>query len=298
MFRESDRAYIAVDSRFNRSLKSFIASADHAKGGKPGWIYQLVDLDSTCAPVMWHTGIPMGSLPSLALELTSGTTFLANNYAFSNASAQVLATQTRRADLHGPDLQRVHEDVGKFLADKIIDEYGKTMGLVNDANFSHVQGGEFVGKVAAASNVLVLPLMRGGDPMARGVYSRFPSALFIHFYDEKDDVARCNDNLAETLKHMDSRATVSAVVVDSVVNSGKSVERAIKYINQLVESTNPNLAVVIFVLAGVIQKEAAERLPPAYPRARFLALRVSENKYVGKGGTDTGNRLFGTVSID
>lgn len=292
MFHESDRAYIAVDSRFNRSMKSFIA--DFAQGGKPGWIYQLVDLDSTYSPVMWHEGIPIGSLSSLALELKTGTTFLVTNCASANASAQMLATQTRRADLHGPDLQRAHKEAGKFLADKVLDEYGKTMGLLIDDTFMHVQGGKFSGKAAAASNVLVLPLMRGGDPMARGVYSRFPSARFVHFYDDKDDVPGCNDHFAEILKQTDSRATVNIIVVDSVINSGKSIERAIQCIDQLVKSNNPSLNLVIFVLAGVIQKEAAERLPPAYPRARFLALRVSENKYVGKGGTDTGNRLFGT----
>ena len=100
------------------------------------------------------------------------------------------------------------------------------------------------------------------------------------------------------MQRLDSTTTVSIIVVDSVINSGKSIERAIKCIHQLVERVTPSLSVVTYGLAGVIQQEAAERLPLAYPRARFLALRVSENKYVGKGGTDTGNRLFGTSLID
>ena len=29
-----------------------------------------------------------------------------------------------------------------------------------------------------------------------------------------------------------------------------------------------------------------------------VALRKSENKYKGKGGTDTGHRLFGTTKLD
>ena len=30
----------------------------------------------------------------------------------------------------------------------------------------------------------------------------------------------------------------------------------------------------------------------------FLALRVSDNKYTGRGGTDTGHRLFNTPYFD
>ena len=156
MFRESDRAYIAVDSRLNRSMKSFIASADLAKGGKHGWLYQLVDLDSNGSRGKWHEGIPMGSLPSLSEELKSGLTFMVKNYALSNASGLVLASHTRRADLHGPDLQRAHEEAGKFLADKMMDEYGQMMGLVCNASFPHVQGGVFAGKAAAFATVIVV----------------------------------------------------------------------------------------------------------------------------------------------
>ena len=70
------------------------------------------------------------------------------------------------------------------------------------------------------------------------------------------------------------------------------------YVHELAQSVNQSLALAIFVVTGVMQKEAAERLPKAFPKARFLALRVSENKYTGKGGTDTGNRLFGTMSVE
>ena len=52
----------------------------------------------------------------------------------------------------------------------------------------------------------------------------------------------------------------------------------------------------VFVLAGVTQLEASIKLPLEYPRVRFFSLRVSTNKYTGKRGTDTGNRLFGTLS--
>jgi hypothetical protein len=48
------------------------------------------------------------------------------------------------------------------------------------------------------------------------------------------------------------------------------------------------------VLSGVMHEGAAAALPGEFPRARFLTLRVSSNQYSGRGGTDTGNRLFGT----
>jgi uracil phosphoribosyltransferase len=293
MFKESDRAYIAVDNCFNRSMKSFISAyADPSMGGKQGWLHQLVDLDGSQGKL--HGGVPIGSLASLSEELKTGDFHKVKNYATLTTSAEVLATQMRRADLHGPDLQRAHEEVGKFLADKMMDNFGQTMGLVCNAKFSHVQGNDFIGKAPAKSNLLILPLMRGGEPMARGVYSRFPDAIFVHF---DDDDAQRNGLFADALKHLDSTTPVNIIVVDSVINSGQSIERAVVCIRQLAEMANPSLEIVVFVLAGVIQQEAADRLPPAYPRVRFLALRVSENKYVGKGGTDTGNRLFGTSHI-
>ena len=79
------------------------------------------------------------------------------------------------------------------------------------------------------------------------------------------------------------------ILVDSVINRGESIRRCIHTLQEL----RPVLPRV-FVLTGVMQSKASIALPQEFHRVQFLALRVSENQYTGKGGTDTGNRLFGT----
>jgi uracil phosphoribosyltransferase len=80
------------------------------------------------------------------------------------------------------------------------------------------------------------------------------------------------------------------IVVDSVVNHGNSVRRVLHRL----EKSSLGKLVAVYVLSGVMQATAAEALPREFPRTRFLTLRVSSNQYSGRGGTDTGNRLFGT----
>ncbi|GKZ98643.1 hypothetical protein AnigIFM59636_004907 [Aspergillus niger] len=60
-----------------------------------------------------------------------------------------------------------------------------------------------------------------------------------------------------------------------------------------------NTAVQIAVVAGVVQKEAVSVRSPLHAFARegnfnLVALRLSANKYSGRGSADTGNRLFST----
>ena len=50
----------------------------------------------------------------------------------------------------------------------------------------------------------------------------------------------------------------------------------------------------MIVLAGVSPFEQANSIATDYPDVMFYFARLSHNSYVGKGGTDTGNRLFGT----
>ena len=137
--------------------------------------------------------------------------------------------------------------------------------------------------------------------MARRVFSLFPSALFVHFYDEKEEEPdQRNGLLADAFRGLNSAKPVNVILVDSVINSGSSIQAAVKSIRRMAGEVNPELVLAIYVLTGVMQHLAAERLPsdPQLLRVRFIALRVSENKYVGKGGTDTGARLFGTTLID
>ena len=57
------------------------------------------------------------------------------------------------------------------------------------------------------------------------------------------------------------------------------------------------------MMAGVVQSEAIDKLHKLcedlrHTRLSLVALRKSDNKYTGQGGTDTGHRLFNTTYLD
>lgn len=127
--------------------------------------------------------------------------------------------------------------------------------------------------------------MRGGEPMAQGVSEAFPLAPFLHAKEARD------------LKPAHLKNMNAVILVDSVINSGKSVEAFVDRIRQL------NALAPIVVVAGVVQEEATKSDSGAGKElaeaegVSLVALRVSENKYTGTGGTDTGNRLFNTTFL-
>jgi hypothetical protein len=57
-----------------------------------------------------------------------------------------------------------------------------------------VQGSQFTGVTTNSNNnnskVLIIALMCGGEPMARGVYQLFPMAQFVHYTDENSMTAK------------------------------------------------------------------------------------------------------------
>lgn len=94
-------------------------------------------------------------------------------------------------------------------------------------------------------------------------------------------------------RHVEDQKTV--ILVDSVVNSGKTVVEFVRHIRKL------HATIRILVVAGVIQ---ADSLAPGGALAQvpttdigFISLRLSGNKFTGKGTTDTGNRLFNTTYL-
>jgi hypothetical protein len=71
------------------------------------------------------------------------------------------------------------------------------------------------------------------------------------------------------------------IIVDSVVNEGRSVRKVLDCMQGLLRQ-KPSESIRFYVMTAVMQANAAGRLPKDYPRARFVTLRVSENKYQGK----------------
>lgn len=152
----------------------------------------------------------------------------------------------------------------------------------------HVQGGETDGhRLLSESQTVIVPLMRGGEPMARGVWEAFPTAMYVHAKNPADLLE--ND-------HIVGRAAI--VLVDGVVNTGKSVVDFVRHIRKC----DPHVRIV--VIAGVVQGQAVSeggvlaRLSHRYGRLSLIALRISRNKYTGRGSTDTGHRLFNTTHME
>lgn len=85
------------------------------------------------------------------------------------------------------------------------------------------------------------------------------------------------------------------VLVDSVVNNGKTLVEFVKHIREQC----PQMRIVF--VAGVVQDKAfsiiRKELGPN-EELSIVALRISRNKFTGKGTTDTGNRLFNTTHLD
>lgn len=134
-------------------------------------------------------------------------------------------------------------------------------------------------------HTLIVPLMRGGEPMAFGVSSAFKAAGFVHDKEQKD----------LTSEHLVNPQAI--ILVDSTVNTGDSIIEFIVYLR--VKCPH----IVIVIVTGVVQdgvvacEEFADMLRIDI-NLYLVALRISKNKYTGKSGTDSGHRLFNTTYLD
>jgi uracil phosphoribosyltransferase len=186
---------------------------------------------------------------------------------------------------------KAHERVGFYLATEYLSEI---IGL-EEVEIQHVQdkptdGYRFRHEMAT----LIIPMMRGGEPLAFGVSEAMPAAGFAHAKEFSD----------VNSKNFEGKRTI--ILVDSVINTGSSI---VKFMKPLREQY-PNVRVI--VVAGVVQADAVviqavtghkvnnklAELMRDDPEFFLVALRKSENSYKGKGETDTGHRLFNTTKLD
>jgi len=197
-----------------------------------------------------------------------------------NAS-KLLMTPMRDAHVVGPALRESHRRVGQYLATEFLSQIIGIEGFT----IPHVQGHNTNGfRLLHEQKTTIVALMRGGEPMAFGVNDIFPLAMFVH--------ASCPEDIK--LNHLQDQLTV--VLVDSVVNNGTTVVQFEKHIRKL----HVNIRVV--VVAGVIQEESISEHGLIYgvdrtTKLALIALRLSQNKFTGRGSTDTGNRLFNTTHL-
>lgn len=118
----------------------------------------------------------------------------------------MLMTAMRNARNDGPVLCEAHRRVGSYLATEFVTSI---IGL-EKYPIPHVQGNSTDGfRLRHEDRTLIVPLMRGGEPMARGVWEAFPRAMYRHAKNPAD---------VEN-EHLEGK--VNVIIVDSVVNTGK-----------------------------------------------------------------------------
>ncbi|KAL5041694.1 hypothetical protein BDW71DRAFT_211893 [Aspergillus fruticulosus] len=188
----------------------------------------------------------------------------------------------RDDSIRGMRLQKAHQETGCYLATRYLVEIVGT----EEFPMRHPQGKCIAGyQLLGEERTLIVPLMRGGQPMAFGINEVFPEAQFLDAKEPKD------------MKKEDLEGIVTVILVDSVIDSGESMVQFVQRIREL------DGIVRIFIVVGVIQEQAVRGCSPILAVARsteltVVALRLSDNKYSGKGATDTGNRLFNTTYLD
>ena len=193
-------------------------------------------------------------------------------------AVRLLATESRRTDTSPFELSRSHVALGRFVAAELVDDLP-----LEPRPIQHPQGQRQGWRVTGEHEIVIVTLMRAGLYAAEGVREMLPHARVVHVSPKR--------GVGLSRAELDELGAVHGrrfVLVDSVVNTGASMEPVIA---QLREGGAGWIAVV--ALVGPVP--AAERLERDHPDVHFYFARVSENQYVGKGSTDTGNRLFGTL---
>jgi uracil phosphoribosyltransferase len=180
-----------------------------------------------------------------------------------------LATQSRNADLNGHQLAIIHRQMGTYLM-----RLASANLPMHEIEFKHVQGIRN-GLRFCGESVAVAPLMRAGLFAGLGAWDVIPDSKLIPIRSKED---------LEDFLMMPQPQTL--ILVDAVINTGNSLK-------PILEEVHCFKNVNVVVLSLVTPVETAVRLGQEFPEVKWFHARTSLNSYVGKGGTDTGNRLFG-----
>ena len=284
MLRKADRAIIVVGEEQTRSKTMDAALTNAIDYG--GLRARQAVLPSNASPRLDGTKLPIIALtePEFVHSLLGGRYThdgLQVLCATDRNAAKLLATPMRDAAFAGPDLREAHRRVGWYLA---IEFLADVVGLEHSP-IQHVLGHQTRGyQLFHEQETTIVALMRGGEPMASGVSEAFPLAMFVHARDA-DDIKP---------HHLQGQLTV--ILVDSVVNTGKTIFEFVQHVRKL------HATIRIMVVAGVVQAQCVSggslnKILACYPKLHLIALRLSDTKFTGSGTTDTGNRLFNTTHL-
>jgi uracil phosphoribosyltransferase/adenylate kinase/phosphoserine phosphatase len=284
MLRMADQAIIVVGEEQTRS-KTMEAALVNALNND-GLRAQQALLPSSASPWLDTTKLPLIQLTDPAfldsvLCRRSRQVGIQVHHANDRNAAKMLMTPMRDANTAGPALRETHRRVGQYLATEFLPD---VIGI-EEYPIPHVQGHHTSGyRLLDEQKTSIVALMRGGEPMAFGINDVCPLAMFVH--------ASCPEDMK--LHHLQGQRTV--VLVDSVVNNGQTVVQFVQHVRKL------HGTIRIVVVAGVVQAKSVSVGGLIHGLAHktklsLVALRLSENKFTGKGTTDTGNRLFNTTHV-
>ncbi|KFY12465.1 hypothetical protein V492_03870 [Pseudogymnoascus sp. VKM F-4246] len=267
---QADQAIVVVGDEDSRS-KSMEAALEDAIRTNLLTASQLI-LPNTANPRLDSFQLPLLRLSQADIEVILCDSAFRFIHATHSSATALLTTQTRDATVAGPALRGAHRAIGWYLAVEFI---GKVIGL-DSYEIPHVQSRSTEGhRLKDEKRTTIVPLMRGGGPMAEGVSEVFPLAMFVH-------ASKPNDLKLHHIEQQDS-----IILVDSVINSGKSIVEFIEHVRNL------HATIRIVIIANVVQEKFVTRENAAnlgrYGNVTLIALRLSKNQFTGSGGTDTGN---------
>ncbi|WP_394952479.1 uracil phosphoribosyltransferase [uncultured Helicobacter sp.] len=178
---------------------------------------------------------------------------------------QNIINQARLKDTTSLELCKIHHHFGNLLGMEILGAQPlvsktKTLATGKKENLCYNDDRNFV----------IIGILRAGLYIAEGVRAIFPKAIY-----------RLANSPEESLKMLKNK---KIILVDSVVNSGRTIEAFL----QKIPSEN-----TLYLATSVVYEPTKERLALSYA-LRIVTIRISKNSYIGQGGSDTGNRLFHT----
>lgn len=186
-----------------------------------------------------------------------------------NIYLQSLNVKSRDKKIKNNNLASLHILIGEALGRAMLD-----FRPLYANSFETVQGVQCTAEKVNKSNITIVVLMRAGLYVGQGVRN---------ILDSEDQIFILSNNVEDVdLGYIDGR---DVIVIDSVINTGETI---VKYIDRF--QSAKSVSCISMVMQSCFKKIASQ-----YPYVLFLTSRVSENYYIGKGATDTGNRLFGTI---
>ena len=239
MLEKADQAIVVVGEQSSRS-ESMEAQLDQALKGR-------LQASQVLLPPIGSPRLNAQVLPVLRLDPSFHHSIFASHdqenilktyiaAAANQSSTKLLMTPTRDNTIDGPRLREAHRLIGWYLATEFLTQ-SNIIGL-EEYDIRHVQLDRIKGyRLRGEERTIIVALMRAGEPMALGVNDAFPLANFRHAHEPTD---------LQPI-HFEGKGTV--ILVDSVINSGKTIKVFVERIRQL------NGHIPIIIVANVIQNE-------------------------------------------